>query len=138
MHCHAPEPAIGNFDRSRIQEVLENLLSNAIKYGEGRPIEVTVEPIEDAVRIRVSDHGGGIPPEDLGRIFEQFHRAPTPSAQPGIGLGLYVTRHIIEAHGGTISASSQVGEGTVFTVELPRAGAAADAELPAPPSQASP
>jgi signal transduction histidine kinase len=68
----------------------------------------------------VADHGQGIAPEDLDRIFDRFQRATGSQAQPGLGLGLFVTRHIVAAHGGTISVESDLGEGTTFTVELPR------------------
>ncbi len=134
----ATGPATGNFDRSRIQEVLENLLSNAIKYGQGRPIEVSIEPLESTVRTVVTDHGMGIEQADLERIFDRYERASTSTQQPGLGLGLYVTRHIVTAHGGTISASSTPGRRTAFTVELPRAPAGAAVADPAVPGQAIP
>ena len=134
----AAASAIGYFDRTRVVEALENLFSNAIKYGEGRPIEVSVEPLDSTVRILVCDHGMGIAPEDLDKVFDRFHRAAGSNPQPGLGLGLYVTRHIIEAHGGTISVSSRVGEGATFTVELPRGGASDRVGDSATPSQAVP
>ena len=136
LRLHATESAVGSFDRSRMQEALENLLSNAIKYGQGHPIEVSVEPREATVKLVVADQGAGIAPEELDRIFERFQRAAATSGQPGLGLGLYVTRHIIAAHGGTITVSSTPGAGTTFTVELPRAQANAALGEPAAPREA--
>jgi signal transduction histidine kinase len=67
----------------------------------------------------VRDHGPGIPPEDLGRIFARFERAGNLRQHPGLGLGLYITREIVQRHGGSIAVASELGKGTTFTVELP-------------------
>lgn len=111
---------LGAWDRSRVQEVLENLVSNAIKYGEGNPIDVSLEAFDATVRLSISDQGIGIAAEDLDRIFERFERGAGTQRQPGLGLGLYVTRQIVRRHGGTLSVSSNPGEGSTFVVELPR------------------
>jgi signal transduction histidine kinase len=112
-------PLRGFFDRVRILQVLENLLSNAIKYGGGAPVEVSVSDGGDVARLEVRDHGRGIPPEDHERIFERFERVAPPRHRSGFGLGLWVTRQVIEAHRGRIAVRSRPGEGATFTVELP-------------------
>ena len=111
---------VGSWDRMRLEQVVENLVSNALKYGEGRPIEVGVRGDDDAVELTVSDHGIGIDPPDLGRIFEQFERARSSHGQSGIGMGLYISRQIVQAHGGEIDVASALGQGSVFRVVLPR------------------
>jgi PAS domain S-box-containing protein len=109
----------GTWDRVRLEQAVGNLVSNAIKYGRGQPVELAVEAARTGVRLRVADHGIGIAPEDLARIFTRFERAAPVGHYGGLGLGLYVTRSIVEAHGGTIDVSSHPGEGTTFVIELP-------------------
>jgi signal transduction histidine kinase len=121
MTLVAPDGARGSWDRLRLDEVLTNLVSNALKYGAGRPIAVEVEVESGTVRIRVRDRGIGIAPEHQGRIFERFVRLVPERAYKGFGLGLWITRQIVEAHGGTIRVTSETGEGSVFVVELPGA-----------------
>jgi PAS domain S-box-containing protein len=116
----APEPVRGVWDRVRLEQVLENLLSNAVKYGAGRPIDIDVAGHSEAATIVVQDRGIGISPTDLGRIFGRFERAVPSRAYSGLGLGLYIARQIVDAHGGTIRVSSELGHGSRFTVELPR------------------
>src|SRR5439155_15213342 len=101
-------------------QVLSNLLSNALKYGPGRPIDVSVQAEGEKVTFSVVDRGMGIMEEDQRRIFRRFERAVSSRHYGGLGLGLYISRQIVEAHGGTIDVSSHVGEGSVFTVSLPR------------------
>ena len=96
-----------------------SLLSNAIKYGAGHPIEVSVEGHGELAHLSVRDQGIGLSREDVGRIFERFERAVSPRHYGGMGLGLYVARQIIEAHGGNIVVRSQPGQGSTFTVVLP-------------------
>jgi signal transduction histidine kinase len=81
-------------------------------------LEAAVEGAD--VRVTVSDTGVGIAPEDQARVFEQFERAVGKQVAPGLGLGLFITRQIVEAHGGTITLQSSPGEGSAFTVRLPR------------------
>src|SRR5207253_644114 len=96
-----------------------NLLSNAIKYAPGRPIELDVSRSESKAFITVADHGTGIEPRDLERIFQKFERATAEHYHGSLGLGLYITRQIIEAHGGTLGVLSRPGHGATFTIELP-------------------
>jgi len=110
----------GSWDRLRLEQVVMNLLSNAIKYGAGSPIAVSAWTDADDVVIEVADQGPGIPEEDLGRIFERFERAASLRHHGGLGLGLYLSRQIVAAQGGTISARNLREGGTCFTVRLPR------------------
>jgi PAS domain S-box-containing protein len=112
--------AAGEWDRDRLHQVVTNLVSNAIKYGPGRPVDVTVRGDGDRVRLAVTDRGIGIEAEDLARIFDRFQRAAPVENYAGLGLGLHIARHIVEAHGGTISVASEPGQGSTFTVDLPR------------------
>ena len=120
----------GRWDRLRIEQVVTNLLTNAFKFAAGKPIEVTVEEEGPLGRITVADHGVGIAPGDLERIFQRYEQASPSKKYAGLGLGLYIVRQIVEAHGGTIRVESDPGAGSVFTVELPR-------EPPAPPEEAA-
>jgi len=114
----APTP--GQFDRSRIEQVITNLLANAAKFGQGKPVTLHVAPEDERARLRVVDRGIGIPPEDQARVFDRFERAVPSQHFGGLGLGLYIARQIIEAHGGEIRVESVPGAGTTFTVLLPR------------------
>jgi PAS domain S-box-containing protein len=114
--------AVGRFDRLRLEQGVMNLLSNAIKFGAGRPIQVGLHVEGGWARLRVRDEGIGIAPEALGRIFEKFERGVSEQNYGGLGLGLYITRHFVEAMGGTVAVESAPGEGAVFTLELPLAG----------------
>lgn len=107
-------------DPAWLHELFANLLDNGIKYTPaGGRVAVTIEPAPEAVLIRVSDDGMGIPPEDLSRVFEPFHRVGDRSAAPGIGLGLPIGREIARAHGGELWAESIAGEGATFVLRLP-------------------
>ncbi len=110
---------VGRWDAFRIEQVLNNLLSNAIRYGQGRPIAVGLARVGDDARLTVRDRGMGIATQDRQRIFEQFVRLDDQSGSPGMGLGLYITRHFVEAHGGSIGVESEPGQGATFTVSLP-------------------
>lgn len=116
----------GIWDRIRVEQVVGNLLSNAIKYGSGRPVEISVEGEGDQARFSVTDHGIGISDEDQARIFERFERAVASRHYGGFGLGLWIVRQVVEALGGRISVRSRAGEGSTFTVELPRIREAAE------------
>ena len=119
LSLRAEAPIIGYWDRTRIDQVVTNLLSNAMKYGHETPIELSVACDGEHARISVTDHGIGIAPDDLSRIFERFARAVTDRNYSGFGLGLWISRQIVEALGGTIHVVSEVGVGSTFTAELP-------------------
>ena len=115
----APPTLVGQWDQLRIEQVITNLLANAIKYGAGKPIVIHVERTDGAAQLVVKDHGIGIEPEKVSRIFERFERAVSSRSYGGLGLGLYIARQIVEAHGGHISVASRPGEGSTFTIDLP-------------------
>jgi PAS domain S-box-containing protein len=120
LELEIDEPVEGVWDRLRIEQVLVNILSNALKYGAGKPVSLRVESDPDGVRVTVADRGIGIAAGDAGRLFGKFQRAASIRHYGGMGLGLYITRHIVEAHGGTITVESEQGQGSTFVVELPR------------------
>jgi PAS domain S-box-containing protein len=115
----APALPLLNADAGQIKRVLDNLLSNAIRYTpRGGEIRITAARREDYVSISVADTGHGIPPEYLTRLFHRF--LSVPGAKPGsTGLGLAISKRLVEAHGGQISARSEVGRGTTITFTLP-------------------
>lgn len=116
----APRLPPAYVDPDRLDQVLTNLVSNALKFSpQGSPLLLTARERNDSVEIVVSDRGQGIPPEELQHIFEKFHRGSGASEVPGTGLGLYVSKAIVEAHGGELLAESEVGRGSRFTVVLP-------------------
>jgi PAS domain S-box-containing protein len=117
------DTACGRWDRLRMEQVVTNLLSNSLKYAPGAEVEIRLE-VGDVARLTVSDHGIGIAPEALSRIFGRFERAAPSRHYGGLGVGLYITRQIVSAHGGTIRVDSQLGKGSTFTVELPIAARA--------------
>jgi len=112
-------PTVGSWDRLRLEQVVTNLLSNALKYGAGRPVRVQVRADAAHARLVVRDEGIGIAPESLPRLFGRFERAVSERHYGGLGLGLYITRQIVEALGGTVGVRSAPGVGATFTVELP-------------------
>ena len=116
---------VGNWDAARLTRVLENLLSNAIKYSPGGG-EISVEVAEEdlgngshVAAVRVRDRGLGIPAAEMEHVFEHFFRAANVGAIGGTGLGLAGSRRIVEQHGGTLTAESQEGLGSTFTLRLP-------------------
>ncbi len=113
-------PARGMWDRTRIGQVCTNLLTNAIKYGSGKPIGLRVWSSGDAAFLSVEDQGIGIPSDQQQRIFGRFERAVSNRHYGGLGLGLYICRQIVEAHGGTIDLMSSNHDGTKFIVMLPK------------------
>ncbi len=113
-------PARGFWDRLRVSQVVTNLLANAVKYGAGKAVEVEFGPRADRAFLAVRDHGIGIDPSDQRQIFERFERAVSSRNYGGLGLGLYIVKRIVEAHGGTIAVESKPGEGSTFRVELPQ------------------
>nr|WP_301340451.1 PAS domain-containing sensor histidine kinase [Corallococcus exercitus] len=110
---------VGHWDRHRLEQVVSSLLSNALKYGAGRPVTLRVEKGLGQARLSVRDEGIGIAPGSLQAIFEKFTRAVSARHYGGLGLGLFITRQIVEAHHGTLRAESQPGQGATFIVELP-------------------
>jgi PAS domain S-box-containing protein len=110
---------VGNWDKLRIEQILTNLLTNAIKYGRGKPIEMTIESDDSQAKLIVRDHGIGIPKKSLTSIFSPYERATDSQQDQSLGMGLYITKQLVEAHGGKISVRSKPNEGTTFTVELP-------------------
>ncbi len=109
-------------DKDKMSQVFNNLLSNAVKYsGEGAEVIITFKQAADSVEIQVSDNGSGIPKEDIPHIFERFYRADKSRNRNsgGAGIGLSITKSIVEAHGGSITVNSETDKGTVFTIILP-------------------
>jgi len=120
VELEVEDGVVGRWDRLRLERVLTNLLSNAFKYGKGQPIHVRVERVDGQARLVVRDEGPGIPPEEQSSIFERFKKAASHQGKKeGFGLGLYIVRQLVEAHGGRIRVESAVGAGAAFSVELP-------------------
>jgi signal transduction histidine kinase len=115
----AAAPVAGNWDRGRLDQVITNLIDNAIKYGEGNPVSILIESRDDHARIAVRDQGLGIAADAQERIFGRFERAVSSRHYGGLGLGLWICRQLVEAHGGTIGVASTPGSGTTFVVDIP-------------------
>ena len=117
----AAEPVFAMFDPKWCSEALYNILDNAIKYTDtGGQVDITVQPYEMFVRINIQDTGYGICEEDWPRVFGRFWRAKNSAAIEGVGIGLYLAREIVSVCGGYIKVSGAVGEGSVFSVFLPK------------------
>jgi signal transduction histidine kinase len=123
-------------DRVRIGQVIENLLSNAAKYAAGGPVVLRCARDGPDLVVEVEDRGSGIAAADLERIFGRFERAGSASGATGLGLGLFISREIVRAHGGELSVSSRLGEGSTFRVRLPVEPAADAAATPAEGTEA--
>lgn len=121
LEVTAFEEIYGFWDCTRIEQMISNLVSNALKYGCGKPVEILVQKDKKLswCILQVKDQGLGIPIELQSKIFERFERAVEGNKISGLGLGLYISRQIVEAHGGTIHVKSEVGKGSIFTVSLP-------------------
>ena len=120
----APMPMLG--DPKLLFQVFSNLLSNAIKYSpDGGVIAVDAALAADGIVVAVTDHGIGIPAADFDRLFERYHRGSNVSGIVGTGVGLYLVKMVVDMHGGTVTVKSQEGEGSRFTIRLPRRPAAA-------------
>ncbi|AKQ66933.1 Sensory box histidine kinase [Myxococcus hansupus] len=107
-------------DRLRLEQVISNLLTNAFRYGDAKPVLLEVEAQAEVLTLSVRDQGVGIAKEDQTRIFNRFERAAAASGTDGLGLGLFIAREIVSAHGGTLTVESEPGHGSRFLVTLPR------------------
>ena len=119
IRVSAPEPVEGGWDPSAVDQVVTNLLSNAIKFGGGRPVAVAVRRTNQVGRVEVRDEGPGVPEADRQRIFERFERGVSEHSYGGLGLGLWIARQIVVAHGGRIGVDEAPGPGAIFYFELP-------------------
>lgn len=118
---------VASLDKVRIEQVFINLLTNAAKYAPGKPIHVSLKEIDNKAILSVQDEGQGIADADRKRIFERFERVRDRDNIGGLGLGLYISRQIIEAHGGTIWVESEPGKGAKFVVKIPLSEGKGDA-----------
>jgi signal transduction histidine kinase len=119
LHVEPHLPAV-QADPDRVERIVLNLLTNALKYSAPEsPVDVRVDDTNEAVRVAVQDYGQGIPPEDLPHIFERFYRTRAAKRKDSVGLGLYISRMLVEAHGGKIGVESEVGQGSTFFFTLP-------------------
>jgi len=119
-------PVLIEADPGRLLQVIDNLLENARKHTDPTTCKITVnlETFHNRIRVLVSDNGAGIAPDDMELVFNQFVSLPTKYAAAGTGIGLYLSRVIVEAHGGTLTAQSEgIGKGATFIIELPRKNA---------------
>jgi signal transduction histidine kinase len=107
-------------DAKKVEQVLINILSNAVKYSTpGSTIDISAILLGDEIKISVQDEGPGIPAEDIDRIFDQFYRVPNTRHREGLGLGLYISKEIIEGHSGKIRVESKEGSGSTFYIVFP-------------------
>ncbi|MBN8233354.1 AAA family ATPase [Corallococcus macrosporus] len=113
------EAVVGQWDHARLGRLVTSLLLNAMKFGAGHPITVRARVTGDFARLEVKDRGAGVDRADQARIFERFEQAAPAYNYGGLGLGLYLARETVRAHGGTISVESALGAGATFVVELP-------------------
>ncbi|MBC7539662.1 MAG: HAMP domain-containing histidine kinase [Bacteriovorax sp.] len=114
------EDSIVSIDKNGFEKVFRSLFTNAIKYGQGRPVSIDVKVNNSVVEIIIIDHGVGIKLENIERIFTKFERAVSSNEVSGLGLGLYIAREIITAHGGDLWVESKLGEGSAFHFSIPR------------------
>jgi signal transduction histidine kinase len=120
VQLHAEHDVVVDADPTRLTQVFDNLLSNAVKYAPGSPVSITLKNSNDTCNIYVEDQGPGIAPQHLEHLFDRFYRVPDSSVTThGTGLGLFICKEIIRAHGGDITVSSDVSKGTTFTINLP-------------------
>jgi len=131
VHLHGERGVFVRADPLRIEQAVENVLLNAAKYGARHDIEVSLVRDGSSVRLSVRDGGIGIAPADQERIFSRFERATPASSFGGLGLGLYLVREVMQAHGGSITVDSVPGNGATFHLRLPLATAEAPAEVTA-------
>lgn len=114
------EKIISNISRIKIGQVINNLVSNAIKYAPNSKLSVSLIQKDENLELIVSDTGPGIPKDQLGKVFDRYQKVCNQYSISGLGLGLYVTKNIIEQMNGTIQVSSELGTGTTFTIQVPK------------------
>ena len=119
---HIDEPVRGFWDPDKLAQVVANLVANAVKFGAGKPVEIRVDERASVARLVVVDHGIGIDAQALPHVFEKFERAVSSRSYGGLGLGLYLVRNIVGAHGGTVRVESTPNVETSFTIQLPVTG----------------
>jgi PAS domain S-box-containing protein len=119
LRVELARPIVGEWDRFRVDQVITNLITNALKYGDKKPILISARIANGGALVDVEDHGIGIGEEDQKRIFQRFERAIGASSVSGLGLGLYICKHIVEAHHGRIEVTSTKAKGSRFSVWLP-------------------
>lgn len=119
FHLDITPDVCGFWDDFRIEQIIINLITNALRYGGYKPVGVKLVVVDDMVEVHVQDQGGGISDVDCRRIFEKFERIGHREVKEGLGMGLYIARQLAEAHGGSLTVSSKLGEGSLFTLRLP-------------------
>ena len=119
LEVHIEPEVQGYWDEMRLDQVITNLITNALKYGDHKPVVLKVWKESDYGMISIQDQGIGIDPGSRHRIFERFERAVGDRAFKGLGLGLWITKQIVEDHGGKIKVDSEIGKGSLFSVKLP-------------------
>lgn len=119
LRLRGPAHIVGYWDRVRIEQVFSNVIDNALAYGNHAPVDVILAHEDDEAVIRVRDRGDGIAPEDRTRVFERFERCTGNYRARSLGLGLFVVREIVRAHGGRVSVTDADGGGSVFEIFLP-------------------
>jgi len=120
LHCLTEQPVLGTWDRMATEQVLDNLVSNAIRYGDGSPVKVGLTADERQVELRVVDRGIGIAPADRTKIFERFEQGSAAPRSGGFGIGLWLSKKLVQAQGGALHVESELGQGSTFVVTLPR------------------
>ena len=119
LSLDCPPEIYGIFDKERIEQILINLLTNALKYGERSPVEMALKLENDSAKISVTDHGRGIDESNHKKIFERFERLVSANEISGLGIGLFISKQIAEAHQGEITVKSSPGKGSTFTFIFP-------------------
>ncbi|HLL03085.1 MAG TPA: ATP-binding protein [Myxococcaceae bacterium] len=119
LEIDAPARVLGHWDTLRLEQVVTNLVSNALKFGAGHVIHLRVEEREGLARLTVRDEGIGMDADTRGRLFGRFERGVSDRHYGGLGLGLFITKEVVEAMGGSVRVESELGQGATFTVELP-------------------
>jgi signal transduction histidine kinase len=122
LELQSLEQISGYWDAFRVEQIVVNLISNALRYGEGKPVAISLAATQNSAVIEVRDHGIGISGKDQERIFDAFERVVQHDRSGGLGLGLFITKQLVDAHGGAITLQSQPGHGALFSVTLPLAG----------------